>query len=99
MHSKDIARWNQIELSHTLALGQSIIVKQPVKTTQQLTQKSTANQAVKYTVRSGDSLYAISEKFNVSVADLRKWNTHKLGKFLKPGQTLTVKFDADLPST
>ena len=45
---------------------------------------------IQYTVRRGDSLYAISEKFNVRVADLRKWNASSLGKFLKPGQTLPL---------
>ncbi|OQK15823.1 hypothetical protein AU255_16665 [Methyloprofundus sedimenti] len=87
--SKDIAQWNHIELDNTLSLGQSLVIKQPTNNARH----STHNTAVKYTVRSGDSLYAISEKFKVSVAELRKWNTTALGKYLKPGQTLTIKFD------
>ncbi|RLA25322.1 MAG: lytic transglycosylase [Gammaproteobacteria bacterium] len=90
LHSKDIARWNQIGLNNTLALGQSLVIKQAVK-------HANAQQSIRYTVRSGDSLYAISEKFNVRVADLRKWNSATLGKYLKPGQTLTVK--TSQPST
>ncbi|HID02832.1 MAG TPA: LysM domain-containing protein, partial [Desulfobacterales bacterium] len=38
-----------------------------------------------------DSLYAISKKYKVRIADLRKWNANKLGDFLQPGQTLTGK--------
>ena len=87
LHSKDIAQWNQIGLNNTLALGQTLVIKQPAQHTK-------AQQPIHYTVRSGDSLYAISEKFNVRVADLRKWNANTLGKYLKPGQTLTVKTNA-----
>ncbi|GFO74367.1 membrane-bound lytic murein transglycosylase D [Bathymodiolus platifrons methanotrophic gill symbiont] len=84
LHSKDIAQWNKIGLNNTLSLGQTLVIRPPIKQT-------ASKQSISYTVRSGDSLYAISEKFNVSVADLRKWNASTLGKYLKPGQTLTVK--------
>lgn len=84
LHSKDIALWNQIGLNNTLTLGQTLVIKQP-------TNNVKGKQAIQYTVRSGDSLYAISEQFDVRVADLRKWNANTLGKYLKPGQMLTVK--------
>lgn len=91
LHSKDIAEWNKIELNNTLSPGQNLIIE-PAQTSQ-----VKANKAIRYTVRTGDSLYAISEKFNVRIADLRKWNANTLGKFLKPGQTLTVM--SSQPST
>lgn len=43
---------------------------------------------VRYRVRKGDSLYAIAQRFDVRIADLRRWN--KLGKYLRPGQRLDV---------
>lgn len=46
-----------------------------------------------YIVRSGDSLAKIAARFDVRIADLRKWNTLK-GNLLKPGQLLTVKLGA-----
>ena len=46
---------------------------------------------VQYTIKSGDSLRAIAQRFNVNVDDLRKWNTVKDVKGLQPGQILTVK--------
>jgi len=46
---------------------------------------------VRYQVRKGDSLYKIARKFQVKIADLRRWNT--LGRYIKPGQRLTVFVD------
>ncbi len=46
---------------------------------------------VRYQVRKGDSLYKIARKFQVKIADLRRWNS--LGRYIKPGQRLTVFVD------
>jgi membrane-bound lytic murein transglycosylase D len=46
---------------------------------------------VRYQVRKGDSLYKIARKFNVKIADLRRWNS--VGRYIKPGQRLTVFVD------
>jgi membrane-bound lytic murein transglycosylase D len=47
--------------------------------------------SVLYTVRGGDTLNAIARHFSVSVDDLRKWNTARLGKAgLRPGVVLMV---------
>jgi len=43
---------------------------------------------VRYLVRKGDSLFKIARKFHVKIVDLRRWN--KVGRYLKPGQRLTV---------
>ena len=43
---------------------------------------------VRYRVRKGDSLYTIARKFSVSIRDLRRWN--RVGRYLRPGQRLTV---------
>ena len=99
LHSKDIARWNNIGLNKSLSLGQSLVIRQPANNAPHSIKNTAMKSPIQYTVRSGDSLYAISEKFNVSVTGLRKWNTSTLGKYLKPGQTLTIKFDAGQPST
>jgi membrane-bound lytic murein transglycosylase D len=44
---------------------------------------------LRYRVRRGDSLYVIARRFQVSVADLRRWNGIS-GRLIKPGQQLTV---------
>ncbi|RGP57337.1 lytic transglycosylase [Pseudomonas abyssi] len=43
---------------------------------------------VAYTVRSGDSLYTIAQRFNVDIDKIRDWN--QLGRYLQPGQQLTL---------
>lgn len=49
-------------------------------------------QRIGYTVRNGDSLATISKKFQVSVADLKRWNGLN-NTLLRPGQRLTVYVD------
>lgn len=43
-----------------------------------------------YTVKRGDTLHSIAEKFNVTVADLKRWNK-KHSNHIQPGHTLTIK--------
>ena len=100
LHSKDIARWNKISIRTPLRLGQNLVIKQKSKYTKNLTVSRAATlQKIHYTVRSGDSLSTISAKFNVQVADVRRWNKSKLSKYLKPGQKLMIKVDTTQPST
>lgn len=48
---------------------------------------------IHYTVRRGDSLSRISQKFNVTVANLRRWNRLPRNTYLQPGQRLKVFID------
>ena len=43
-----------------------------------------------YTVRSGDSLYLIASRFNVSIDELINWNRLDPRAYLRPGQQLTL---------
>jgi membrane-bound lytic murein transglycosylase D len=43
-----------------------------------------------YRVRRGDSLYVIADKFDVSINDIVTWNALDPGKYLQPGQKLTL---------
>jgi membrane-bound lytic murein transglycosylase D len=43
-----------------------------------------------YRVRRGDSLYRIAGKFKVSINDIITWNALDPGKYLQPGQQLTL---------
>ena len=57
-------------------------------------------QSIRYTVKKGDSLAYISRKYNVPLADLRKWNAGNLGEHIHPGQKLKVLVNTDSqPST
>lgn len=85
--ASDLYRWNRLAPNALLRVGQKLVIK--------ITPDSLAANGfrVHYTVQQGDSLAQISRKFNVSVTDLRRWNEHKMGKYLQPGQQLTVMVD------
>lgn len=51
------------------------------------------HQRIGYTVRSGDSLALISQRFRVSIDNLKRWNRLEGRKYLQPGQRLTLYVD------
>ncbi len=57
---------------------------------QKLAASMAAIHSINYTVKQGDSLAQISRKFNVSIADLRKWNSPEISNSLTPGKKLKV---------
>ncbi|HBP75535.1 MAG TPA: lytic transglycosylase, partial [Alcanivorax sp.] len=49
---------------------------------------------VRYSVRRGDSLHAIANRFNVSVNQIRDWNDRlEKSRYLQPGDNLTLYVD------
>ena len=48
-------------------------------------------QALLYTVRKGDSLSRIADRFNVRVSDIKRWN--RIEKYLQPGQKINLYVD------
>ncbi len=53
----------------------------------------TSTKIKKYKVKSGDTLYSISSKYGVTVAELKKWNklSNKKAENLRIGQTIIIK--------
>ena len=90
-----LAKWNGIAPIDTLSVGQKLVVwtrpelSQPVSLNQ--TRPGNALHALRYTVRKGDSLYLIANRFNIRVADIKRWN--QVGKYLQPGQKLKLYVD------
>jgi membrane-bound lytic murein transglycosylase D len=90
-----LAKWNGIAPIDTLSVGQKLVVwtrpelSQPVSMNQ--TRPGNALHALRYTVRKGDSLYLIANRFNIRVADIKRWN--QVGKYLQPGQKLKLYVD------
>ena len=76
-----MARWNRLGSGAKIKPGQKLVIWM---------QGDKHVRSVRYTVRSGDSLYRIAKKFNVSIADLRRWNKLENDKYLQPGQRLTL---------
>ncbi|WXL27579.1 LysM peptidoglycan-binding domain-containing protein [Ectopseudomonas mendocina] len=87
----DIQRWNRLS-GNSLRVGQVLNLHgsatnlaQQTRTTRQQPRQNVTY----YRVRSGDSMYEIARRFNVSMSSLQNWNP-KAGKSLRPGQTLTL---------
>nr|WP_250207502.1 LysM peptidoglycan-binding domain-containing protein [Alteromonas oceanisediminis] len=87
--SRSIAKWNGMAPKDTLRLGQKLVIWLD-EGSERLT---TVNRKVTYTVRRGDSLSRIANKFKVSVTQLKAWNDLSNKKYLQPGQKLTVIVD------
>jgi membrane-bound lytic murein transglycosylase D len=86
---KQISTWNQLDDSALLRPGQQLVIWQDGRAGG----NGKRLRAVSYTVRSGDSLYRISRKYNVSINELRRWNNLPKGKHLQPGQNLKLYVD------
>jgi membrane-bound lytic murein transglycosylase D len=46
-----------------------------------------------HTISTGDSLWLLSQRYGVSVEDIKKWNRLSRRALLRPGSTLTVEID------
>ncbi|NND63421.1 MAG: LysM peptidoglycan-binding domain-containing protein [Flavobacteriaceae bacterium] len=88
-----IKRWNGLR-STKLRIGQRLTIY-PRKLRSKSTKKSTASSGANtnartYTVKNGDSLWSISQKFpGITVEQLKKWNDIS-GTKLKPGMKLKI---------
>jgi membrane-bound lytic murein transglycosylase D len=83
LHAKveDIARTNGITPQDPMSVDDELVV--PVQSTY------SAASPQRYTLRAGDTLVTVADRFNVSIEDLRKWN--KLGTAaVRPGRALYV---------
>ena len=85
-----LAKWNGMAVRDPLRKGQKLVVW--TNNTGGKTKPSQTIQPIFYTVRNGDSLYRIANRYSVSVSDLHRWNQIK-GKYLKPGQKLKLYVD------
>ncbi len=89
---RQLAQWNSMAPGDTLRPGQQLVVWVAGNGAAQQAQ-APVMQRVNYTVRQGDSLYRIGQRFRVSVNDLRRWNNLPEGRHLQPGQRLTLHVD------
>lgn len=88
----DLARWNGMAPGDPLRAGQKLVIWDQ-KTSASPAQREVIRK-ISYRVRPGDSLARISQKFNVRVSDVKRWNASQVNdKYLQPGQTLTLYVD------
>lgn len=83
----EIKSWNNMK-DNSLSLGQELVIKK--KSTLAATSPQVpATKSLKgaHTVESGETLYSIARKFNVTVQQLKEWNSMESSE-VKIGQTL-----------
>ncbi|MBI5451289.1 MAG: LysM peptidoglycan-binding domain-containing protein [Gammaproteobacteria bacterium] len=99
-----LAKWNGMAPRDPLKSGQTLAIWIKKKSTARdsidghlLTALNTspddAMQKIRYKVRRGDSLHRISQKFNVKVSQLRRWNALPKSGGLRAGQVITLFVD------
>ena len=89
-----LAKWNAMAIRDPLREGQKLVIWTSDDAGQRRATpaKGTTMRTISYTVRNGDSLARIADRYRVSIADLQRWNTIK-GKYLQPGQKLKLHID------
>ena len=99
---RQLSRWNGISTRKLLHPGQKIIVglgdttDNSVNTvptslhTLALPPEVAKPHKITYTVRRGDSLSRISQRFRVTIEQVREWNDIKKNQRIQPGQELTL---------
>ena len=93
-----LIQWNNIK-NNFVYPGQQLIVSNGGSSTSTTTNTgnassssnagSTAVSGTKYTVKSGDSVWSVSNKYGISMSQLIQWNNIK-NNFIYPGQQLVV---------
>ena len=90
---RTLARWNGMGLRDPLKIGQTLVVyRAPLKAAAVSAppgDRSIVRELV-YSVRRGDSLWEIAERFGLRVADILSWNDLDADRVLQPGQRLKL---------
>jgi membrane-bound lytic murein transglycosylase D len=90
---KQLRVWNKLGWSNTIRPGQSLIVSSKKTSKKRVAKvKKTSGPVTKmvYTVRSGDTLWAIGREFAVDTGQIRSWNNLAENHVLQPGESLTL---------
>jgi membrane-bound lytic murein transglycosylase D len=100
--TRELAAWNGMAPGDTLPVGRKLVVW----TNADVAPRSSPSAALpnttrklNYTVRNGDSLYLIANRFRVTINQLARWNNIDKNKILRPGQRLTMYVDVTRQSS
>ena len=107
---RELAAWNNMSPRDMLRTGRTLVVWQQgggtaanpsasARDTQLMPAEAARQRQVNYTVRSGDSLWRIANRFSVSVDELVQWNNLVRNATLRPGQRLVVHVDVTRQSS
>jgi membrane-bound lytic murein transglycosylase D len=88
LSTSQIARWNNMSPKDVLRQQQKLVLW-PSKQTPTNRSSSVVRKVI-YTVKKGENLSLIAQKFNVAVKNIRQWNALTAKKYLQPGQVLRL---------
>jgi membrane-bound lytic murein transglycosylase D len=100
--TRQLAAWNGMAPGDTLSVGKKLVVwsnAEVAPRTSPAGAQANTTRKLNYTVRNGDSLYLIAQRFRVSVNQLVRWNKLDQKKILRPGQRLTMYVDVTAQSS
>lgn len=86
---RNLAKWNGMAPTDTLREGQDLVIWTQVKASGPTNQI----RRIQYRARNGDSYAKIAQKFNITLAEIQRWNEVDLKKYLQPGDRLTLYVD------
>ena len=89
----DILSINDLDPEDKISVGQKIYLRSPFEeldNTSGNNENSSSDTYMDYQVKSGDTMYSISKKYNVTVENILKWN-NKSDFNLKKGEILKIK--------
>ena len=100
---RQLAAWNGMAPGDPLPVGRKLVVwTDAVADSPRMSPTTTLGNTTRklhYTVRNGDSLYLIANRFRVSINDIARWNNIDKNKILRPGQKLTMYVDVTRQSS
>jgi len=91
MDVNKLASLNGMEVDAPLHAGQHIKLVSTNSASASLGSSSAGPRPMTYTVRNGDTLSKISRLFQVSVAQISRWNSLASPPSLSPGQKLIIR--------
>lgn len=86
---KQIMAANSLKSSRVKA-GQVLSIKVAEGNSSKASKAENTKKSQTYIVKRGDTLHSIAQKFDVAVADLKRWNK-KYSSHIQPGNKLTIK--------
>lgn len=77
--TKELCQWNNIGIRDPLYKGQNLKIR-----------SNQYGKQVTYTLKNGDSLWTVAQKYKVSTNQLARWNQISEAEVLQPGQKISV---------
>jgi membrane-bound lytic murein transglycosylase D len=91
---KQLRVWNRLGWSNLLRPGQTLVVSAKGKKADVSTRDKRALKQIVYSVKTGDTLWDIGRKYDISASLIRDWNNLDSDHVLRPGDKLTLHIPA-----